>query len=418
MGVSSTASRVLGISAPTGSVDAGWHPEGIPVRVLYVSLTVLFGALMAAGLIGYAMHHGHFNDFFAFDSFSRFVHQHKPSSIYDQDQLRSFQHMPGHKMFVFMYPPTMLLLVWPLAFLPYALGYALWIGVGLAASAATLGVRRGAWPLPLLLAVAPSTLWTELCGQSTLLLAAFVVGGTLLSRRRPIVAGILLGLATYKPQLGILVPVALLSAGQRRAIASAAVTFLAIVVLTTAAFGTDVWIAWASHLGSIVGVRTVHTSDWAPVLVTISADLATLGFGRQVADFGQAVAFIGGAICIWRCFRRHAACRTPAVHQLQAAALGTATFLVTPFAFIYDLPLFTVALLLFIDERRRSGASFQSTDILAIVLGLLAPFVFLIDDLHSCGSVVMLLVLLTILRRIRVLSRTARGTYDRARSMA
>ncbi len=418
MSVSSSASRLPEVSASSGSAGAGWHPAGFPVRVLYVSLAVVFAAMMAAGLAGYWMQPQHFNDFFAFDSFSRFVRHYKPSSIYDQGLLRGFQHMPKQNMFAFMYPPTMLLLVWPLALFPYALGYVLWIGAGLAACAATLGVRRGAWPLPLLLAVAPSTLWTAMCGQSTLLLAAFVVSGMLLSTRRPIVAGILIGLATYKPQLGILVPVALAAAGQWRTIAAAAATFLTIVVLTTAAFGTDIWLAWASHIGSIVGVRTNHTSEWAPVLVTISADLATLGFGRQIADLAQAGALVAGAVCIWRCFRRREPRRSAAVHQLRVAALATATFLATPFAFIYDLPLFTMALLLFVDERRRAGEPFHSAEIMAIVLGLLAPCVFLIDELHSCGSVVIMLVLVTILRRLRVLSQAAGSSAEPSPSMA
>lgn len=404
MSVSSTASRLLEVSTSHGSADAGWHPAGVPVRVLYVSLTVLFAVLMAAGLIGYWMQAQHFNDFFAFNSFSRFVRHYRPSLIYDQALLRGFQHMPKQNMFPFMYPPTMLLLVWPLALLPYAVGYVLWIGAGLAACAATLRLRQGAWPLSLLLAVAPSTLWTEMCGQSTLLLAGFLVSGMLLSTRRPVVAGVLIGLATYKPQLGLLVPVALVASGQWRTIAAAAATFLAIVVLTTAAFGTDIWLAWASHLGSIVAVRTSHVSEWAPVFVTISADLATLGFGKHVADGGQAAALIASALCIWRCFRRCGPHQSAAMQQLKVAALGAATFLATPFAFIYDLPLFTVSLLVFADERRRSGDAFHSAEILTIVLGLLAPYIFLIDDLHSCGSVVVLLVLVTILRRLRTLS--------------
>ena len=404
MSVSSTASRLSEVPASIAVADRGWHPAGRPARVLYASLVVLFAALMVTCLIGYWTHSEHFNDFFAFDSFSRFVHHYKPSSIYDQALLRGFQAMPEHKMFVFMYPPTMLILVWPLALVPYALGYALWIGVGLVACAAVVGMRRGAWPLPLLLAVAPSTLWTELCGQSTLMLAALLLTGMLLSARRPVLAGLLIGLATYKPQLGILVPVALVAAGQWRTMAAAAATFLTVVFVTTTAFGSDIWLAWASHIGSIVGVRTRHTSEWAPLLVTISSDLAIMGFGKQVADLGQATAFVATAVCIWRCFRTSDPGRSPAIRELKVAALAAATFLATPFAFIYDLPLFTMALLLFVDERRRAGEPFHSAEILVIVAGLLAPYIFLIDGVHGCGSVVILLMLLTILRRIRMLS--------------
>ncbi len=403
MSVSSAGSDILLQRGQASSAAIGWHPAGLPVRVLYLGLATFFALLMAVGLIGYWSVPHPANDFFAFNSFSRFVHHYEPPLIYDQTLLRGFQHLPGHKVFAFMYPPSMLLLVWPLALLPYALGYVLWVGVGLAACIATVGTRRGDWSLGLLMAVAPSTLWTALCGQSTLLLSALIAGGMLLSTRRPIMAGLLIGLATYKPQLGILVPVALVAAGQWRTTAAALATFLAIVLATSAVFGTDIWVAWLSHLNSIVDVRNHHTADWAPLLATIASDFATLGADRQVADLGQSAAAVAAMICIWCCFRQRDADRPAAANELKVAALGAATFLVTPFAFIYDLPLFTLSVLLFVEERRRAGEAFHAAEILVIVAGLLDPCVFLIDGMHSCGSLVVLFVLLTILRRIRVL---------------
>jgi hypothetical protein len=84
---------------------------------------------------------------------------------------------------------------------------------------ATLGlylwatVGRG-WFSPLTAAalVAPTTTITAVAGQAGFLCAALLVGGFRLAAGRPIAAGILFGLATYKPQMGILVPVALISA--------------------------------------------------------------------------------------------------------------------------------------------------------------------------------------------------------------
>ena len=404
MSVSSAGSDLLSIRDPGAAAAAGWHPSGLPARIIYATLATLFASLMFVGLIGYWLVPHPANDFFAFDSFSRFIRHYRPSLIYDQGLLRAFQNLPAHKLFAFMYPPSMLLLLWPLAWLPYALGYVLWIAIGVAASVATIGVRHGGWPLGLLLAVAPSTLWTALCGQSTLLLAALILGGLLLSTRRPVVAGLLLGMATYKPQLGILVPVALVAAGQWRTATAALVTFIAIVVVTSLAFGVEIWFAWLTHLNSIIGVRTDHAADWAPLLATIASDLATLGANRSIADLGQAAASFASMIFVWRCFRQREAIRPAAVNRLKVAALGASTFLATPFAFIYDLPLFTVALLLFVDERRRAGETFHAAEVLLIVAGLLDPCAFLIDGMHSCGSLIVLLVLFAIVRRLRVLS--------------
>ena len=312
--------------------------------------------------------------------------------------------MPGHKVFAFMYPPVMLLLLWPLALVRYAIGYGLWVGIGLAACVTTAGTGRRAWPLGVLTVVAPSTLWTVLCGQSTLFLSALIAGGLLLSRRQPILAGVLIGVATYKPQLGILVPVALAASGQWRTITSAGVTFLLLVVASTAAFGDDVWLAWLSHLSAIVDVRTQHATSWASLFSTVASDFVTLGAGRRLADLGQAVSTAAVMVCIWRAFRRDDL-NDGTMAGLKVALLCVATFLATPFAFIYDLPLFTLGLLLFVGERLRSAQTFHSLEILVIVGGLLDPCIFLINGVHCFGSVVILLTLLVILRRIGVLRR-------------
>ena len=393
----------LGPPEPAAPRLEGWHPSGLPIRVLYVSLGGLFALLMIAGLLGYWTHPHSANDFYAFNSYSRFIRHHAPSAIYDQGLLRDFQALPSGKVFAFMYPPTMLALLWPVASLPYALGYVLCVGLGLTACAVAVGARPGAWPLGLVVIVAPSTLWTILCGQSTLLLAALVVSGMLVSNHRPIVAGVLIGLATYKPQLGILVPVALIASAQWRTMFSAGLTVLSLVLLTTIAFGHDVWLAWLLHLSAIVDVRTQHASSWASLFSTVASDLVTLGFGRRLADFGQALSCLVVVVWVWRVFRRPGVIEAGKINQLRVALLCVATFLATPFAFIYDLPLFTAGLLLFLGERRQTGDAFHSSEILIIVGGLLDPCIFLIDGAHSLGSVAILLVLVAISRRIHTL---------------
>ena len=64
--------------------------------------------------------------------------------------------------------------------------------------------------------------------------------------RRPILSGILFGLLAYKPQFGLLIPVALLVAGQWRAMIAAGLTVIALTAAATLAFGTDIWWAFAA----------------------------------------------------------------------------------------------------------------------------------------------------------------------------
>ena len=66
--------------------------------------------------------------------------------------------------------------------------------------------------------------------------------------KRPIVSGILFGCLAYKPQFALVIPVALLAAGQWRAIAAAAGTVIALVAVTSLAFGWDIWLAFAASM--------------------------------------------------------------------------------------------------------------------------------------------------------------------------
>ncbi len=107
----------------------------------------------------------------------------------------------------FHYPPMYLLVVMPLALLPYAWSLIIWT---VANFAAYLGVmwkvdpeREALW-----LAVAfPGALVNLTNGQNGFLTLALLGTALLTVERRPIVAGVLFGLMSYKPQYGILVPI-------------------------------------------------------------------------------------------------------------------------------------------------------------------------------------------------------------------
>ena len=142
------------------------------------------------------------------------------------------------------YPLFTLPAFWPLAQLPYFWALAVWT-VGLFAIFAAIVLaevepdrRRQAL---LLLALTPACLINAIGGQNGFLSAALFLGGVLNIDRRPILAGVLIGLLTFKPHLGIVLPFALVALGAWRVIASAAVTALALVAVSTAIFGLDAW---------------------------------------------------------------------------------------------------------------------------------------------------------------------------------
>ena len=120
-----------------------------------------------------------------------------------------------------------LAIVLPLALLPYNGALIVWTLVGLAAYLIVMwkiAPRRDTLWVALAF---PGALLTILDGQNGLITAALFGGGLLLLERRPWVAGALFGLLCYKPQFGILLPLAFLAARQWRAAVGAALVVAA-----------------------------------------------------------------------------------------------------------------------------------------------------------------------------------------------
>jgi alpha-1,2-mannosyltransferase len=92
-------------------------------------------------------------------------------------------------------------------------------------------------------------------GQNGFLSTALLGGGAVLMDRRPALAGVCLGCLGYKPQLGIIVPLALAVAGRWRCFAAAAATMLALAGAATLAFGMDIWPPFIADLA-------VARRDW------------------------------------------------------------------------------------------------------------------------------------------------------------
>ena len=107
------------------------------------------------------------------------------------------------------YPPHLMLFIWPLGLMPYLPAYIAWCVVGIALY---LFAWSGAVPRQrmLFLAVAPAVAVCIFFGQNGFYTAALLIGGLLNLDRRPVLAGVLFGILTIKPQLGLLLPVMLL----------------------------------------------------------------------------------------------------------------------------------------------------------------------------------------------------------------
>jgi len=177
---------------------------------------------------------------------------------------------PGLRPFV--YPPSALLLLKPFGWLAYSASAALWSALGIACfvAAASLYGRRG------LLALAAPMLWlTILVGQASLFLGAALAAGVKLLESRPAVAGALFGvLGAAKPQIAILLPLALLCGRHWRALAAAVIAG-STLILASLPLGLQLWVEWFNSLGAFT--NQVLGADFQAMNMAPGIDFAPLG---------------------------------------------------------------------------------------------------------------------------------------------
>jgi len=233
------------------------------------------------------------------------------------------------------YPPDIILFIWPLGLLGYLPAYALWCIAGLALyvwAALAGGVERRYW---VFLAVAPAVAVNVFFGQNGFLTAGLLIGGLANLDRRPIIAGILFGVLTIKPQFGLLLPVMLVLTSRWRVIAVTAATAAALVALTALWFGLDIWTQYLREVVPQQHWLLIAAGNHAwPIVSSAFVNARLIGLPDEWAWVVQAVSSCCalGAV-IWTFWRR----RDPVLSQ---ALLVTATFLFSPWMLNYDMVVF------------------------------------------------------------------------------
>jgi arabinofuranan 3-O-arabinosyltransferase len=291
------------------------------------------------------------------------------------------------------YPPTFLFVAAALALLPYAVAYLIWtfgtFPLYLTAIRAIINDRVGY----LLAAAFPPVLANFFIGQNGFFSAA-LFGGTLIliEQRRSLLAGILLGLLTYKPHLGLLFPVALVASGQWRVFVTAGIVATLLAAGSWLVFGGDAWFAFVGHISqSSQAVFAEGKADWSK-LQTAFGLVRSLGGSEMLAWMVQTVVALIVVVTIALLWRS----RAP--YEIKAAALGTAAMLVTPYLYVYDLAVLGVPLAYLLRLGRAQG--FLRHEIAAIGVACLLILLFILPFVKvPLGFAAVLIVAALIARR-------------------
>jgi alpha-1,2-mannosyltransferase len=303
----------------------------------------------------------------------------------------AFSKLPTH---MWSYPPNYLLIAAGFGWLPPWPAILAFETASLVLLVAMLRLARLPWLLVLAVAASPVALENILEGQNAALLTALIGGGLLLLKSRPRLAGVLIGLATIKPQLGLVLPLHLL-ARSRIGFVFAAFAAIALAAASLAAFGAGAWLSF-----------------WHVTRPAMNNVLLT----------GQPPAFAGGLISVFAACRRLGLAPALAVQAaISAAAILLAArskspvqvlilaALASPYLHDYDLLGVTLAVALLVQDRLQNGFAPGEPLLFAIAWAGPGAMPWLPQIAHFT-PLILLLLLATAWRRDRVFpcdSRTA-----------
>jgi hypothetical protein len=290
------------------------------------------------------------SDFVEFYAAGKVINQHQAERIYDDAYFSPLQHeilpaMSPTQMLLFAYPPVVGQLFRPFALLPYKWAYCAWLVFSLALYATSLwllfrgwacaGYRRTAFLFSL---SAPMyTLETWIGGQLSVIgFFAVVLFISCFEKRWPVLAGLALGLATYKPSLMAIPAAMMLVAGCWRMLAGFGISSTLLVLGSIATAGVNGFRLWMVRMKVFAAIATTNESILRRTKYVDLNSFFTILFGassteRALATVATSAAFLFLAWSWWRSRQQ-----SHEVHRYLWAATLTWTLLINIYAPVYD----------------------------------------------------------------------------------
>lgn len=267
-----------------------------------------------------------------------------PSRLYDFDLIERMQGAVVAQVdfHPYIYPPSALLLIAPVALLPF------WVSLVLVAAASLTWLAltsRKAGSDPWLVMLAPPVVIAAIVGQTSLLVIALVVLALSMLEKQELKAGALLAVAALiKPTLLVLAPIGLVAGRHWRALGAAAITGAAGVAVSMLLFGLQPWLDW---LEAIPRFQQLF-AGYPPLVrnaVSPYAAAVRLGLESQLIVWAGAIL---ATVLAWLGFSR------PSSPATRSALIMGGALLLTPYAMNYELAVFAPALLALPREQMRN----------------------------------------------------------------
>jgi hypothetical protein len=302
---------------------------------------------------------------------------------------------PGECKFLhFSYPPTVLFFSYPFGLLPYMTAFAVWI---VATIVLYLGGVYAIIPrsAAVIAALTPMAVPVNVLFGHNGFLTAGMIGLSLVHvERRPWLSGILFGLLTYKPQFGVLFPLALLASRNWRTLCWATASGVVVSAAAAAAFGYQ---GWPSFIDLLWHRNSTLSPDGVELeLQSIYGLLHWAGVSAWLSWTVHLAVAVVVAITVCAVWAK------PIPHSLKAAIISIGVLAVTPYVLRYDLCILSIPVAFLVkDGLSRGFLAGERT----VILICLAAFLLWLAPMMPVGPVVYPVILFLIARRIAAYQR-------------
>jgi hypothetical protein len=248
-------------------------------------------------------------------------------------------------------PPTALVVMAPFGLLNYFPALFAWFAVSLLAF--FLAGRREVKDLRVLaiVLVSPAALMCVLSGQSSLITTAALLTIFACLDRLPVTAGVLIGLLTVKPQLGILFPFMLIASRRWEVFFMAAATAVALLAASVAIGGVE---GWHDYITRALPLQREVLQDSAgtamPFQPSIFMNVRGV-LGNHLGELVQYAFTLAAAVAVSLAFRY----RRDADPRLLQALFFACAVSASPYMGAYDLLPLTFAAVALIAEEKLDG---------------------------------------------------------------
>ena len=300
----------------------------------------------------------------------RLVIEGRVADIYDRAAYSAWQNSAfgsGIRDHMYSYPPVTLLYTPAFGAIPYFWSLALWTIISLL----LFGLAARPWlareKLPEILSlILPTTIVCVWAGHYGLIMGALWLSAWHHLEERPKLSGLMTGLMIIKPHMAVLMPILYLRRKAWTAMATATATVAVLVGISILFFGIDLWKTYleSTSQSQLNLLHATHTF-FAKMMPTLSPALFAYGFPKQIVWAVQVAVATIVITLMWR-FQ-------PADPHRAGLAAATATFLILPYGFNYDMTVVGLASLIILYQAARSQRIWPA--LMASVIFLLASFI-------------------------------------------